>query len=128
MTYDPRSTAEPPAPTSEQAAHARAIQFVQSWVRNSPWLAIAVLLHVLLIAIMSVYYTTRESAPAEEVVTTVSVAQPRAELPEELVTPPEIIDRNSVPIQDPNEQEGPVNPDENYIPEADPGKVGEITD
>jgi hypothetical protein len=105
----------------------RAINYVHVCIRNSPWVSLAVLLHVLLIAVVSVIYLGHD-APREDLsVTQVAVQAPPAQDLEPIEAPPEIIDRNSVPTL-PDEQDGPVNPDENYIPDAAPGRVGEITD
>jgi len=100
---------------------------LRTWVRNSPWLVIAILLHVLLVAIMSVVYISHGKTEVSAPATAVSIAKSPLVLPDPIEEPPEIIDRNSVPVL-PNEQEGPVNPDENIIPEAAAGRVGEITD
>lgn len=100
---------------------------IRVWVRNSPWLVIALLIHVLVVAVMSVIYIAHERAEVSAPPTAVSIAKTPLDLPPPIEEPPEIIDRNSVPVL-PNEEEGPVNPDENYIPEAAAGRVGEITD
>jgi hypothetical protein len=106
----------------------RAIDWVRTFVRNSPWLSIAVLIHILLFAVTSVMYIAhtrqREEGPTE---TTVSIASTPLELPPAIEEPPEIIDRESVPVL-PDQEEGPVNPDENFIPDAAAGRQGEITD
>jgi hypothetical protein len=100
---------------------------IRQWARNSPWLVIAILLHVLLVAVMSVIYVSHARQEVSAPATAVSIAKTPLNLPPPIEEPPEIIDRNSVPVL-PNEQEGPVNPDENIIPEAAAGRVGEITD
>ena len=105
----------------------RAINYVHVCIRNSPWISLAVLLHVLLVAVVSVIYLGHGAPPEDVSVMSVAVQAPPADAPAPLEEPPEIIDRNSVPVL-PDQEEGPVNPDENYIPDAAPGRVGEITD
>ncbi len=96
-------------------------------LRNSPWLAIAVLVHILALAVLSVIYLAHERPREVVSVTAVSIAPTPLELPPPIEEPPEIIDRDSVPVLE-DQEEGPVNPDEIYIPEAAPGREGEITD
>jgi hypothetical protein len=105
----------------------RAINYVHVCIRNSPWVSLAVLVHVLAIAILSVIYLGHGKPPPDVSVMGVTVSAPPDSAPEPIEAPPEIIDRNSVPTL-PDQEEGPVNPDENYIPDAAPGRVGEITD
>src|SRR5262245_8076654 len=114
-------------PPQDVAAQPTGRMDVRQWARNSPWPVIAILLHILLVAIMSVVYIAHERSEVSAPATSVSIAKTPLDLPPPIEEPPEIIDRNSVPVL-PNEEEGPVNPDENYIPEAAPGRVGEITD
>ena len=116
--------ATPPIPTAEEP---RPRFDLRAWVRNSPWLAIAILLHILIIAILSVTYIATATREVEEPVTALRIASTPLELPPAIEEPPEIIDRNSVPVL-PDQEEGPVNPDEHFIPDAAAGRVGEITD
>lgn len=111
--------APPPARTKQQ--------LLVALVRNSPWLSIAVLIHILIFAVFSVLYIAHEQPVLRTEVTPITIAQTPLELPPTIEEPPEIIDRNSVPIL-PTEKEGLVNPDPNYVPDADPGRAGEITD
>src|SRR5262245_12776649 len=115
-------------PPTQDAAPPPSGRFdVRTWARNSPWLVIALLLHVLLVAIMSVVYIAHERTDVSAPATSVSIAKTPLDLPPPIEEAPEIIDRNSVPVL-PNEEEGPVNPDENFIPDAAAGRKGEITD
>jgi hypothetical protein len=120
-----REPREGAGPLSGEAAAPGAS--LRTWVRNSPWLAIAVLLHVLLAAVMSVVYFSHTQKKVEEPPTAIAIAKTPLTLPEAIEEPPEIIDRNSVPVL-PDQDEGPVNPDEHYIPDAEAGRIGEITD
>jgi hypothetical protein len=96
-------------------------------LRNSPWLSLAILLHLLLFAIFSIIYIAHQAPVEKTVDMAVNISKTPLVLPDAIEEPPEIIDRNSVPIL-PTETEGPVNPDPVYIPDADPGRAGEITD
>jgi hypothetical protein len=116
----------PTALPEEQTPLTRA-RVVYLLIRNSPWLSIAILLHVLIFAVMSVLYMAHERAPAVEKDIAINVAQTPLVLPDAIEEPPEIIDRSSVPIL-PDQDEGPVNPDPNFIPDAEAGRAGEITD
>ena len=110
---------EPPPPSKRQ--------ILLLFARNSPWVSIAILIHVLIFVVFSVIYITHERREERPQDIAVSVARTPLELPPPVEIPPEIIDRNSVPIL-PTEKEGPVNPDPVYVPDADPGRPGEITD
>ena len=65
--------------------------------KNAPWVFMAVALHVILIAIAAVLVVRNEAKKKEEQNTQITVSQPRDELPEELVQPPEVIDRKAIP-------------------------------
>jgi hypothetical protein len=115
---------ETPAPTPDAQSKG---QLLYTFLRNSPWITIAILLHVLIFAVLSVIYIKHQRPVKRTEDMAVSIAQTPLELPPAIEEPPEIIDRSSVPIL-PTEKEGPVNPDPNYIPDAAPGRQGEITD
>src|SRR5262245_52219979 len=80
-----------------------------AWVRSSPWLMIAVLLHVLLVTILSVVYLVSERSVPPELVTAVRVAPPALELPPAVDEPPKLIVRDELPPVR-SELAGPVNP------------------
>ncbi len=113
--------------TPQREAAALKAEVLRKSLRNSPWLAIAVLVHILALAVLSVIYLAHEKPREVVSVTAVSIAPTPLELPPAIEEPPEIIDRDSVPVLE-DQEEGPVNPDEVYIPEAAPGREGEITD
>jgi squalene-hopene cyclase-like protein len=116
-----------PENVEAQASRQSTVKLIHLFIRNSPWFSIALLIHILGFAIISVMVVAHKG-PAEKVeVTAVSIAETPLVLPDAIEEPPEIIDRSSVPIL-PDQQEGPVNPDPNYIPDAAPGRAGEITD
>ena len=94
------------------------------WVKNSPWLAIAVLLHVIALAVTTVIYVAHGVLAEKISATAVTMADKALNLLPPIEEPEEIMERDRVPVLD-NEIEGIVNSDPEYIPNADPGKVGE---
>src|ERR1700752_1154113 len=75
------------------------LKFVQALVRlakNSPWLMIALGLHVIVAAVMSVMYIKHEMQKDNEGATQIEVSAARAPV-EEVIQPPEEIDRKKIP-------------------------------
>ena len=95
----------------------RVLRFVRGSVQNSPWLVIAVALHVIVAAAVSVVYLRREQKEEPLSVTSIALAKPRAAR-EPLVQPPEKIERKLVP----NAPEEVVSEEEylRYVPMEDP--------
>ncbi|NOT31637.1 MAG: terpene cyclase/mutase family protein [Planctomycetes bacterium] len=93
---------------------------------NSPWLSMAVLLHVMIFVVFSVIYLTREQSAERQKNLAVSIAATPLQIPPALEEPSELIDRSRVPILL-TEKERSVDLDPAYISDADPGRVGEIT-
>lgn len=94
---------------------------------STPWYAIAILVHVIILAGASVFYLASHGPTEQVQETAVNIRTAPPVLPPAIETPPEPIDRNSVPVL-PDQEEGPVNPDPDFIPDAAPGRQGEITD
>ena len=117
----------PAQPGPDSGPVRRRILDLRAWIRNSPWLAIAVLMHVLLVAVLSIVYMASERPEPAVQPIAVSIAGAPADLPPPLDVPPELIDRNAVPLLA-DQKEGPVNPDPVYEPDAEPGRAGEITE
>jgi len=65
--------------------------------RNAPWVFMAVAIHAILIAGAAIWYVKHEAKKKEEEGTKITVSKPREELPEDLVQPPEVIDRKAIP-------------------------------
>ncbi|MCK6447967.1 MAG: terpene cyclase/mutase family protein [Planctomycetes bacterium] len=102
------------------------VDYVKSFVRNSPWVSISAFVHVILFSALTIFYVSGDEPVEVDVPVEIAVAtRPSAPPPAEI--PPELIDRKSVPVL-PDEQEGVVNPDPDYIPHAIAGRQGEITD
>ena len=71
---------------------------IQTFIKNSPWIAIAVLLHVMLVVLMGVIYMASHDKPPETAPVEVSIAASALDLPDPITEPPEIIDRKAVPV------------------------------
>ena len=65
--------------------------------RNAPWVFMAIALHAILIAGAAVWYVAKEAAKKQEEATQITVSKPREESLEEIVLPPEVIDRKAIP-------------------------------
>ncbi len=87
------------------------VQFLRQAAKNSPWVVIAVALHAVIIAVMSVVYLTKERAAGILPPTNITL---NTKLPE-VVQPPEAIERKAPPK---NEEEEVVDyeHDMQYIP------------
>jgi hypothetical protein len=73
------------------------ITHLRAWARNSPWIVMAVLIHVMVIATMSVMYMGHKAAQRVEDQTSIRVVHPPAEKLVDVFVPPEIINRNAIP-------------------------------
>jgi len=74
------------------------IEKIRTAARNSPWLVIAVMIHAILFAGLSVVYVARAMKAKEEKPVAVEIKQPPPPAAlDEAPPPPEIIDRKSVP-------------------------------
>src|SRR5688572_21716319 len=74
----------------------KSVRWLIGLARNSPWLMIAIGLHVILAAVMSVAVIRREWSKTNETATQITVAA-RPERIQEIVQPPEEIDRKKIP-------------------------------
>ena len=131
----PRATEQEPELEPEQYVEAQPqtgfnpVMFVRGAIKNAPWIVIAVVFHVILFAVLSVWYVTSHKKAEDTSAATVTVSKKVEEEKIEPEAPPtEIVDRNAIPKFNEAQQEGPVNPDEVIIPDAAPGRAGEITD
>lgn len=89
------------------------VNMVRNFARNSPWIFMAVALHLIVIAAAAVFYTANHEQKKEEEPTTVAVTR-KVEAEEELPIPPEQIDRKAIPK---NEEREIVSFEEDvYIP------------
>jgi hypothetical protein len=89
------------------------VEFVRNAARNSPWVMIAIALHLIVIAGAAIFYTATHSQKKTDEGTTIQIAKPRAE-EDEIILPPETIDRKAIPK---NEEAELVSIEEDvYIP------------
>jgi len=89
------------------------VEFVRNAARNSPWVMIAVALHLIIIAGAAIFYTAVHTPPKLDDNTTIQISKPRA-ADEEIILPPEVIDRKAIPK---NEEAELVSIEEDvYIP------------
>jgi hypothetical protein len=93
------------------------IAFVKNVMRNSPWIVMAVALHVILVAIAAVSYMHKAEQAKPDVVTAIAISGPQEVIEEEIIQPPEPIDRRAIPK---NEEAELVSFEEDvYIPTTD---------
>ncbi|HKB15903.1 MAG TPA: hypothetical protein VKF62_07545 [Planctomycetota bacterium] len=81
----------------EPGTEAPSPPFLQTVVRNAPWAIIALMIHVVLIAVLSVIYVAHTRKKDEQTATSVAISQPRNEAEVAPVEPPPIIERNAIP-------------------------------
>ena len=94
------------------------VRLLQDAARNSPWVVLAVTLHVIIGAIAAVAYMHKPAPAKEETVTAIAVSRPAEVAPEDIVQPPEVIDRKAVPK---NEEAELVSYEEDvYVPTSEP--------
>jgi hypothetical protein len=72
------------------------IDWLKNMARNSPWLMMALGLHVILGAVMSVVYITHELQKERDAATQIAVSA-RQEAAQEVIQPPEELDRKKIP-------------------------------
>jgi hypothetical protein len=92
---------------------------VRALARNSPWVVMAVLIHVVVIATLSVMYMGHKRQHVDEERTSIAIARPQEPRIDDFVQPPEPIDRRAVPKNDDVE----VVPDDRdivYVPQTEP--------
>ena len=73
------------------------VDAVKAAAKNSPWVVISIMIHVVIIAIVSVVYVhhqlTKDNAPP----TSVAISASTKDKLEDIVMPPEVIDRSALP-------------------------------
>jgi hypothetical protein len=72
------------------------IDWVKNMAKNSPWLMMAVGLHVILGAVMSLVYITHEMQKSRDAATQIAVSA-KQEKTQEVIQPPEELDRKKIP-------------------------------
>lgn len=69
---------------------------LKSLFRNSPWVMIAIAIHLIVIAGAAIFYTASHGGQKTDEAVTIRLAAPRPEMLEQLI-PPETIDRKAIP-------------------------------
>lgn len=87
------------------------VRFLQNAMRNSPWIVMAVALHGILGAIALIYVAGHQEEKLPENVVSIDLAKPKAL--EEVIQPPEVIERKVIPK---NEEAELVSYEEVYVP------------
>jgi hypothetical protein len=93
------------------------IESIRRGARNSPWVVMSVIVHVIVIAGLSVMYMHEHAQRSEEPPGVVVVAPPHAVEPVESIAPPEPIERHAVPPDDIGEI---TDRDVVYVPTSEP--------
>jgi len=116
------------APVSSVFDEGGPIRFVRGAIRSSPWVVIAVTAHVLGLAVLSVVFvsTHREARADTERLTAKIVTHAGDDEPAVEEKPIERLDRNGAPPAPTEQAEGPVNPQEVVIPDAEAGVRGPV--
>ncbi len=65
--------------------------------KNAPWMVMAILIHVAVIAVFSVIYLSEHMTEEKEQVTAIEMTTSRIEPEAPVVEPPEIVDRRAIP-------------------------------
>jgi hypothetical protein len=84
-------------PTKPRNRGFRPVALLRTAIRNSPWLVIAIVVHVIAFAGLSIMYVATHNAKKEERQSAVAISAPKEEEPEVEVKQEEVIERDSVP-------------------------------
>ena len=72
------------------------VEFVRNAGRNSPWVVMAVALHLIIGALGLIFYAAKDEGPKNDDGVTVTMSKPKEKV-EDPVIPPEVIDRKAIP-------------------------------
>ena len=73
------------------------ITWLRNAARNAPWIVMAVAIHGILGAVAAVWVIKHEQAKKDEAATQITVSKPKEEVLQDVVEPPEVIDRKAIP-------------------------------
>ena len=104
-----------------------AVRRFVAFARNSPWLMIAVGLHVIVAVVLSVVVIRHERRKAPPTSTAIAVAQPRAE-PEPALPEPVEPDRHKIPEQELERELVTELEAESYVPSEEPPEEVEYSE
>jgi uncharacterized membrane protein YgcG len=121
-----------PRPTGEQASHVEAprpaVRLFGATIRRSPWVVIAVALHVVAILAIGAVRVANRAPERSHTKGILVLGERSADEGGEGLPSLELIDRNAIPRSSESREEGPVNPDEIIIPDAAADRRGEFSD
>ena len=69
---------------------------LRNFIKNSPWVFMAIAVHVIALSVLAIVQFTKQAAKPEETPTTITVSKKEV-APEEVALPPEVLDRKSIP-------------------------------
>jgi hypothetical protein len=101
-------------------------RYIRDAIKNAPWFVMALMIHVILIAVLSFFYVEHQRAKDLDAGVTVSVAPTRSEAPPEEIEPPEIIDRQAIPKLVDNNLDPTQAAKDIFIPTGDPLPPDEV--
>jgi hypothetical protein len=91
---------------------------LRAWMRNSPWVFMAVCIHLVAISALSVVYVGHKTSVKPDENIAIQLAPPRMEPLPETVTQPEVIDRKAIPKNE--DAEVVTYAEEVYVPTTEP--------
>jgi hypothetical protein len=77
--------------------HVDPVEVVKEAAKNSPWIVISIMIHVVVIAVISVVYVHHQLTKEDTSITTVGIANTKKDEKLEDLLPPEVIDRAALP-------------------------------
>jgi hypothetical protein len=114
--------------SGDDTAPSGATRTLREAIASSPWFAIAVMVHVVLIAVASIVYVAQRHAVENEPPIEIS-RRPPVVVPEPLPLEPLPLERGGVPIFDDDKADDPnLHMPENFVPDAKPGLKGDPND
>jgi hypothetical protein len=95
----------------------------RAWARNSPWVLMAIMIHVMIMASLSILYVGHRMKAEADEKTAIAIAPPRPEPAPDIVEEPEVIDRHAIPKND--EAEVVSFAEDVYVPITEPSSAPE---
>jgi hypothetical protein len=115
-----RSPARAPSVSYDKHVNSRVdpLARLRGWLHNSPWVVMAVFIHVVAIAVLSVVYVGHKAMRASDEPVAIALARPKAEPLPDVPAQPEVIDRKAIPKND--DAEIVPTEDDVYVPTTEP--------
>ena len=103
------------------------VRWLVGMARNSPWILIAIGLHVIVATVMSLMYLHHELQKDREVATQIAVTAVQARA-QEVVQPPEEIDRKKIPEQEVPTELVTYREETSFVPTGEPEEEVDLHD